>query len=139
MSRFLEVNDLRIRFATDDGLVKAVDGLTFGLERGKTLGIVGESGSGKSVTSLGILGLHRGIGRTSVAGEVWLDGENLVSAAADYVRQLRGKKMSMIFQDPLTAMHPYFTIGAQIIEGYRIHHKVSKAVARDRAGEMLDL
>ncbi|MEN3306191.1 MAG: peptide/nickel transport system ATP-binding protein [Micromonosporaceae bacterium] len=135
---FLDVRDLRISFQTDDGLVKAVDGLTFGLERGKTLGIVGESGSGKSVTSLGILGLHRGIGRTSVAGEVWLDGENLVSAAADYVRQLRGKKMSMIFQDPLTAMHPYFTIGAQIIEGYRIHHQVSKAVARDRAVEMLD-
>jgi peptide/nickel transport system ATP-binding protein len=135
---FLDVRDLRISFDTDDGLVKAVDGLTFALERGKTLGIVGESGSGKSVTSLGILGLHRGRGRTHVSGEVWLDGEDLVSASPEYVRQLRGQKMSMIFQDPLTAMHPYFSIGAQIVEGYRIHHDVSKAVARERAVEMLD-
>jgi peptide/nickel transport system ATP-binding protein len=135
---FLDVRDLRISFNTDDGLVKAVDGISFGLERGKTLGIVGESGSGKSVTSLGILGLHRGHGNTRVSGEVWLDGEDLVSATPEYVRGLRGQKMSMIFQDPLTAMHPYFTIGAQIIEAYRIHHKVSKSVARDRAIEMLD-
>jgi peptide/nickel transport system ATP-binding protein len=135
---FLDVRDLRISFRTDDGLVKAVDGLTFGLERGKTLGIVGESGSGKSVTSLGILGLHRGQGNTTVAGEVWLDGEDLVSATPEHVRSLRGAKMAMIFQDPLTAMHPYFTIGAQITEAYRIHNKVSKKVARQRAIEMLN-
>jgi len=102
MSNFLEVNDLRIHFATDDGLVKAVDGLTFGLERGHTLGIVGESGSGKSVTSLGILGLHRG-GSARVRGEVWLDGEELISAPREEVRRLRGRKMAMIFQDPLAA------------------------------------
>jgi peptide/nickel transport system ATP-binding protein len=135
---FLDVRDLRIHFATDDGLVKAVDGLNFTLGRGKTLGIVGESGSGKSVTSLGILGLHRGRGRTRVSGEVWLDGENLVSASPEYVRQLRGQKMSMIFQDPLTALHPYFTVGAQIVEAYRIHHNVNKQQARERAVEMLD-
>jgi peptide/nickel transport system ATP-binding protein len=134
---FLDVRDLRIHFKTDDGVVKAVDGLTFQLERGETLGIVGESGSGKSVTSLGILGLHRR-GSAKISGEVWLDGEELIGASPERVRLLRGSKMSMIFQDPLTAMHPYYTVGAQIIEAYRVHHKVSKADARKRAIEMLD-
>jgi peptide/nickel transport system ATP-binding protein len=135
---FLDVQDLRIHFKTDDGLVKAVDGVSFALERGKTLGIVGESGSGKSVTSLGILGLHRRHANTRVSGQVWLDGEDLVSAPRERVRQLRGQKMAMIFQDPLTSMHPYYTIGAQIIEAYRVHNNVSKSVARERAIEMLD-
>jgi len=134
---FLDVRDLRVHFKTDDGVVKAVDGLSFGVERGRTLGIVGESGSGKSVTSLGILGLHRQR-NAQVSGEVWLDGEELIGADPEHVRQLRGRKMAMIFQDPLTAMHPYFSIGAQIIEAYRVHHQVSKAVARARAVEMLD-
>ncbi|MEV6985158.1 ABC transporter ATP-binding protein [Sphaerisporangium sp. NPDC051017] len=133
---FLELNDLRIHFPTDDGLVKSVDGLSFELARGRTLGIVGESGSGKSVTSLGILGLHKG-GRAKISGEIWLDGEELVAAGAEHVRTLRGKKMAMIFQDPLSAMHPYYTVGAQIIEAYRIHNKVSKAVARKHAVDLL--
>ncbi|GII51784.1 dipeptide/oligopeptide/nickel ABC transporter ATP-binding protein [Planotetraspora thailandica] len=133
---FLELKDLRIHFPTDDGLVKSVDGLSFSLERGKTLGIVGESGSGKSVTSLGILGLHKG-GRAQIGGEIWLDGEELVAADAEHVRTLRGKKMAMIFQDPLSAMHPFYTVGAQIIEAYRIHNDVSKKVARKHAIEML--
>ncbi len=137
MSNFLEVNDLRIHFKTDDGVVKAVDGLTFGLERGRTLGIVGESGSGKSVTSLGILGLHRG-GNARVRGEVWLDGEELIGASREEVRKLRGRKMAMIFQDPLAAMHPFYTIGHQITEAYRVHNKVSRDVARRKAVEMLD-
>ncbi|MEU0481427.1 ABC transporter ATP-binding protein [Streptosporangium sp. NPDC006013] len=135
-SSFLELRDLRIHFPTDDGLVKSVDGLSFQLERGKTLGIVGESGSGKSVTSLGILGLHKG-GRAKISGEIWLDGEELVTASADHVRTLRGKKMAMIFQDPLSAMHPFYTVGAQIVEAYRIHHQVSKKVARKHAIDML--
>ncbi|GAA5075773.1 peptide/nickel transport system ATP-binding protein [Thermocatellispora tengchongensis] len=133
---FLELKDLRIHFPTDDGLVKSVDGLSFSLERGKTLGIVGESGSGKSVTSLGILGLHKG-GPARISGEIWLDGEELVSATPEHVRGLRGKKMAMIFQDPLSAMHPYYTVGDQIIEAYRIHHKVSKKAARKHAIDML--
>ncbi|MBX6386365.1 MAG: ABC transporter ATP-binding protein [Microbispora sp.] len=133
---FLEVKDLRIHFPTDDGLVKSVDGLSFSLERGKTLGIVGESGSGKSVTSLGILGLHKG-GRARISGEIWLDGEELVGASAEHVRTLRGKKMAMIFQDPLSAMHPFYTVGDQIIEAYRIHNDVSKKVARKHAIDML--
>jgi peptide/nickel transport system ATP-binding protein len=135
---FLDVKNLKIQFKTDDGVVKAVDGLSFGLGRGKTLGIVGESGSGKSVTSLGILGLHRGRGRSAdVSGEIWLDGEELISLPQERVRQLRGQKMAMIFQDPLTSMHPYYSIGNQIVEAYRVHNAVSKQVAKRRAIDML--
>ena len=133
---FLDVRDLRIHFPTEDGVVKSVDGLTFTLELGKTLGIVGESGSGKSVTSLGILGLHNRL-NAKVSGEIWLDGQELVSASPSAVRELRGKKMAMIFQDPLSALHPFYTVGTQIIEAYRIHNKVSKAVARKHAIDLL--
>ena len=133
---FLEVRDLRIHFPTDDGLVKSVDGVSFSLERGRTLGIVGESGSGKSVTSLGILGLHKG-GRAVMTGEIWLDGEELVAAPAEQVRRLRGKKMAMIFQDPMSSLHPFYTIGAQIIEAYRVHNDVSKKLARAHAIDLL--
>ncbi|WP_035845925.1 ABC transporter ATP-binding protein [Kitasatospora azatica] len=137
-SAFLSVRDLRIHFDTDDGLVKSVDGVSFDLEPGRTLGIVGESGSGKSVTSLGIMGLHN-TKRARISGEIWLDGEELVAAEPDRVRQLRGRSMAMIFQDPLTAMHPYYTVGQQIIEAYLVHHpKASKRDARKRAIEMLD-
>jgi peptide/nickel transport system ATP-binding protein len=132
----LEVRDLRVRFKTDDGLVKAVDGLSFDLERGHTLGIVGESGSGKSVTSMAIMGLHRGSG-TEITGEIRLDGEDLVSAGPEQVRRLRGSKMAMIFQDPLSALHPYFTVGGQISEAYLIHNKVSRKAARQHAIDML--
>jgi peptide/nickel transport system ATP-binding protein len=134
---FLEVRDLRVHFPTDDGLVKSVDGLSFQLERGKTLGIVGESGSGKSVTSLSIMGLHKK-GTATITGEVYLNGENLIGKSVDHVRRLRGKTMAMIFQDPLSAMHPFYTVGHQIIEAYRIHHDVSKEVARKHAIDMLD-
>jgi peptide/nickel transport system ATP-binding protein len=133
---FLEVKDLKISFPTDDGLVRSVDGLSFALERGKTLGIVGESGSGKSVTSLGILGLHNKR-NADVSGQIWLDGDELISAEPERVRKLRGSKMSMIFQDPLSAMHPYYTVGHQIVEAYRVHHNVSKQVARKHAVDML--
>jgi peptide/nickel transport system ATP-binding protein len=136
MTSFLDVRDLRIHFPTDDGVVKSVDGLSFALERGRTLGIVGESGSGKSVTSLGILGLHNKR-NARVSGEIWLDGTELVAASPESVRRLRGRRMAMIFQDPLSAMHPYYTVGAQIIEAYRVHNKVTKAVARKHAIDML--
>ncbi|MYS95546.1 MULTISPECIES: ABC transporter ATP-binding protein [Streptomyces] len=134
---FLSVRDLRIHFDTDDGLVKSVDGVSFDVRKGKTLGIVGESGSGKSVTSLGVMGLHRSA-RAHVSGEVWLDGQELIGADPDDVRRLRGRKMAMIFQDPLSAMHPYYSVGHQIVEAYRVHNDVSKKVARQRAIEMLD-
>jgi peptide/nickel transport system ATP-binding protein len=133
---FLDVRDLRIHFPTDDGVVRAVDGLSFALARGRTLGIVGESGSGKSVTSLGILGLHTYSG-ARVSGQVFLDGDELIGQSKEFVRRLRGAKMAMIFQDPLSAMHPYYTVGAQIVEAYRIHNDVSKKAARTRAIELL--
>ncbi|MDT0382062.1 ABC transporter ATP-binding protein [Streptomyces sp. DSM 42041] len=139
---FLEVRDLHVHFPTEDGLVKSVDGLSFTLEKGKTLGIVGESGSGKSVTSLGIMGLHTvgqyGRQKARISGEILLEGTDLLSAPPDEVRKLRGREMAMIFQDPLSALHPYFTIGHQIVEAYRIHHDVDKKTARKRAVEMLD-
>jgi peptide/nickel transport system ATP-binding protein len=134
---FLDVRGLKIHFPTDDGLVKAVDGLTFSLEKGRTLGIVGESGSGKSVTSLGILGLHKGT-RAKLEGEIWLGGNELIAATKEEVRRMRGDRMAMIFQDPLSALHPYFTVGSQIAEAYRVHNDVSKKAARARAIEMLD-
>ena len=135
-SAMLDVRDLKIHFPTDDGLVKAVDGVSYTLDRGKTLGIVGESGSGKSVTSLGIMGLHHGT-NAKITGSIWLDGEDLVAASAARVRELRGSKMAMIFQDPLSSLHPYYTVGAQISEAYLIHNKVSKKAAKDHAVDML--
>ncbi|WP_236792536.1 ABC transporter ATP-binding protein [Amycolatopsis sp. GM8] len=131
---FLELKDLRVHFPTADGLVKSVDGLSFSLERGRTLGIVGESGSGKSVTSLAIMGLHKG---AEVSGEIRLGGQELVGASAEEVRRLRGKRMAMIFQDPLSSLHPYYTIGQQIVEAYRLHNKVTKQVARKHAIDLL--
>ena len=133
----LELRDLSVHFPTDDGLVRAVDGVSFRLDRGRTLGIVGESGSGKSVSSLAVMGLHHGT-RARIRGEIWLDGEELVAADAGRIRRLRGKKMAMIFQDPLSSLHPYYTVGNQIIEAYRLHNEVSKAAARTHAIEMLN-
>jgi peptide/nickel transport system ATP-binding protein len=132
----LEVDDLHIHFPTDDGLVKAVDGLTFTLERGRTLGIVGESGSGKSVTSLGIMGLHHG-SNARITGHIKLDGEELVGATANRIRELRGSKMAMIFQDPLSSLHPFYTVGSQIAEAYLVHNQVGKKVARKHAVDLL--
>ena len=112
------MRDLHVHFPTEDGLVKSVDGLSFDLARGQTLGIVGESGSGKSVTSQAILGLHKGT-QAEVSGEIWLDGKDLVRASEGDMRALRGNEMAMIFQDPLSSLHPFYTIGGQIVEAYR--------------------
>jgi len=133
----LEVEDLRVHFRTQDGLVKAVDGVSYSLERGRTLGIVGESGSGKSVTSLAVMGLHHG-SSAQISGHIRLDGEELVGAPPARVRELRGDKMAMIFQDPLSSLHPYFSVGSQIVEAYRVHHPdATKKQARQRAVDML--
>ncbi|CAM3412146.1 ABC transporter ATP-binding protein [Stackebrandtia soli] len=134
---YLSVEDLRVQFRTEDGIVKAVDGLSFDLDRGKTLGIVGESGSGKSVTSLTVLGLHNP-SNTTITGQIRVGDVDVVKASPEKVRRMRGRDMAMIFQDPLTALHPFYTVGRQIVEAYRVHHKVSKAVAYKRAIEMLD-
>ncbi|GAA0481982.1 ABC transporter ATP-binding protein [Streptomyces sp. NPDC046215] len=134
---FLSVRDLYVRFDTEDGVVQAVDGLDFELERGRTLGIVGESGSGKSVTNLAVLGLHDRR-RTEIRGEILLDGQELTGAPEPTLEKLRGNKMAMIFQDSLTALSPYYTVGRQIAEPFRKHTGASRREARQRAVEMLD-
>ncbi|MCB5909775.1 ABC transporter ATP-binding protein [Streptomyces pinistramenti] len=133
---FLSVRDLYVRFSTEDGIVKAVDGLSFDLERGQTLGIVGESGSGKSVTNLAVLGLHNPKA-TEIAGEIHLDGQELTGAKEKTLEKLRGNKMAMIFQDALTALSPYYTVGRQIAEPFMKHTGASKREGRQRAIEML--
>ncbi|MFZ0325499.1 MAG: ABC transporter ATP-binding protein [Actinomycetes bacterium] len=134
---FLDVIDLSVTFPTEDGDVHAVNGVSFSLERDKTLAIVGESGSGKSVTSQAIMGL---INRkaASVTGEAWLNGIDLVSASDAEIRALRGDDMAMIFQDPLSSLHPFYTIGKQLIEAIRVHQDVNKGDARKMAIAMLD-
>jgi peptide/nickel transport system ATP-binding protein len=136
-SSFLSVRDLVVHFKTVDGIVKATDGLSYEVDRGKTLGIVGESGSGKSVSSSAILGLHRGT-NALVSGEIILDGTDLLTISDEAMRKRRGKDVAMIFQDPLSAMHPYYTVGNQIAEAYKVHNDVSKKAAKARAIEMLD-
>jgi peptide/nickel transport system ATP-binding protein len=133
---YLSVNNLTVQFPTEDGLVNAVDGVSLSVVRGRTLAIVGESGSGKSVTALAIMGL---LNRKSakVSGEVWLDGEELVDKSDNEVRKLRGSKMAMIFQDPMSSLHPFYRVGAQLAEAAMVHRKVSKAAARAEAIEML--
>src|SRR6201990_2778664 len=131
----LEVRDLRVHFPTDDGLVKAINVMSYSLGRGRTLGIVGESGSGKTVSSLTVMGLQ---GKNAqISGEIWLGGEQLVGIDPDEVRKLRGSRVAMIFQDPLSSLHPYYTVGHRIIEAYRVHNDVSRAVARKRAVDLL--
>jgi len=132
----LEVKDLRVHFDTDDGVVKAVDGVNFSLDRGQTLGIVGESGSGKSVTNMAIMGLARG-GR--VSGEVLFEGRDLLKMHTSELRAIRGKQIAMIFQDPLSSLHPYYKVGAQISEMILAHEKVSKKDAHQRAIDLLRL
>ena len=134
---FLVVEDLTVRFPTADGLVQAVSGLSYTVEQGKTLGIVGESGSGKSVSSLAVMGLHDAK-RTQQSGSIRVGGKEVLGLSNDAMRKIRGREVSMIFQDPLTALHPFYKVGAQISEGYRAHHDVSKAKARTKAIEMLD-
>ncbi len=134
---FLQVKDLRVQFSTEDGVVRAVDGVSFALERGRTLGIVGESGSGKSVTSLAILGLHNPK-RTRMSGEIRLNGRNVLGLPDEQIRKLRGREVSMIFQDPLSSLHPFYKIGKQIINAYKVHHpSATTAQARTHAIDML--
>jgi peptide/nickel transport system ATP-binding protein len=134
----LEVEDLRVHFETEDGLVKAVDGISYTVDRGQTLGIVGESGSGKSVSSLTVMGLTRAR-NARISGTVRFNGKDLLGASDDELRAIRGDDIAMIFQDPLSSLHPFYKVGNQIVEGIRAHRDVSKAQARDRAIEMLDL
>jgi peptide/nickel transport system ATP-binding protein len=134
---FLEVEDLRVEFSTDDGVVKAVDGVSFNVDKNRTLAIVGESGSGKSVTSAAIMGLHNR--RTAlVEGSVRLDGQELITATPETVRGLRGKRMAMIFQDPLSSLHPFYSVGDQLVEAVKVHQKIGNKEALKLAKDMLD-
>jgi peptide/nickel transport system ATP-binding protein len=132
----LEVNDLKTYFQTDDGIVKAVDGVSFSVEKGKTLGIVGESGSGKSVTCLTIMGLNDRK-NTITSGEALFNGENLLTTGTRRLRDIRGNDIAMIFQDPMTSLNPVRSIGTQLIEAVQLHRDVSKKGARARALELL--
>ncbi len=133
----LSVRDLKVHFPTEDGLVHAVDGLSFDLRQGEILGIVGESGSGKSVTSQAIMGLYRGT-RARLSGIIELDGVDLLTLSDEELRLRRGKDIAMVFQDPLSALHPYYTVGNQVMEAYLVHNDTSKQEARARTIEMLD-
>jgi len=134
----LSVRDLHVHFNTDDGLVKAVDGVSYDIAPGRTLGIVGESGSGKSVSSLTVMGLTRSKTST-ITGEVRFGGRDLLTASDDEMRQIRGEEIAMIFQDPLSSLHPFYRIGDQLVEAVQAHHDVSKAAALDKAVELLRL
>jgi peptide/nickel transport system ATP-binding protein len=134
----LRVEDLHVEFHTEDGVVHAVDGITYQVDAGKTLGIVGESGSGKSVASLTTLGLTRTQG-ASVSGKILFEGRDLVALSDDELRSIRGNDIAMVFQDPLSSLHPFFKVGAQLIEAVQAHQDVSKAKARERAVELLGL
>jgi peptide/nickel transport system ATP-binding protein len=132
----LEVQDLKTYFRTDDGIVKAVDGVSFNLEKGKTLGIVGESGSGKSVTCLTIMGLNNRR-NTITSGRAMFKGHDLIAMSPRRLREIRGNDVAMIFQDPMTSLNPVHTIGRQLVEAILLHRDVTKAQARARALEML--
>ncbi|MGB9739435.1 ABC transporter ATP-binding protein [Chloroflexus sp.] len=139
MAPLLEVRDLRTYFHTQDGIVKAVDGVSFYVNRGETLGIVGESGCGKSVTSLSIMRLIPNPPGKIVSGQILFDGEDLLQASEEEMRRIRGNRIAMIFQDPMTSLNPVLTIGRQITESLELHLKLSKKEARDRAIELLDM
>jgi peptide/nickel transport system ATP-binding protein len=133
----LEVQDLRVSFDTPDGVVRAVRGVSFSIDRGKTLAVVGESGSGKSVATQTITGLTRG---AKVSGTAYFDGTDLITADPATLRRLRGAQIGMIFQDPLSSLHPHYRIGWQIVEMIRAHDRqISKRAARRRAADLLTL
>jgi len=132
----LSIRDLTVEFSTEDGVVHAVTGVSYDLQRGETLGIVGESGSGKSVTCLTIMGLNAKR-NTDSSGEALWKGKDLLTMKQGELRDIRGNEISMIFQDPMTSLNPVHTIGKQLVEAVQLHRDVSKRVARSRALELL--
>ncbi|HMC14017.1 MAG TPA: ABC transporter ATP-binding protein, partial [Albitalea sp.] len=134
----LEVNDLRTTFSTDEGEFAAVDGIGFSVEAGRTLAIVGESGCGKSVTALSIMGLLPQPAGRVAGGSIRFDGRELVGLPMRDLQDLRGNRIAMIFQEPMTSLNPAFTIGEQIVEGLRRHRRLSRAEAWDKALAMLE-
>jgi len=135
----LDVKNLRTYFYTDEGVVKAVDDVSFSLRKGEVIGIVGESGSGKSVTNLSVMNLIQSPPGKIVGGEVLFGGEDILKLKTEKLRQIRGAKISMIFQDPMTSLNPFLRISTQMIETLQLHQKLNKVDARNRAIEMLTL
>lgn len=135
----LEVKDLRTAFFSDNGVIPAVDGVSFNIKEGEILGIVGESGCGKSVTSLSIMGLVPYPPGRIVGGEILLNGEDLTIASEKRMREVRGNEVAMIFQEPMTSLNPVYTIGNQLIEAIRLHQKLNKKEAKERAIETMKL
>ncbi|MFN8152420.1 MAG: ABC transporter ATP-binding protein [Solirubrobacterales bacterium] len=134
----LSVEDLKVHFETDEGIVKAVDGVSFEVKRGEMLGIVGESGSGKSVANLTILGLTRA-SNAEISGRIMFEGRNLLELEGEDLRTIRGNEIAMIFQDPLSSLHPFFKVGDQLVEAIQVHRDVSKEEARKHATDLLGL
>ena len=134
----LDVEDLRVHFRTEDGVVRAVDGISYSVDRGQVLGIVGESGSGKSVSNLTIMGLTRSQS-ADISGRAVFEGRDLLTLGNEEMRRVRGDDIAMIFQDPLSSLHPFYKVGRQLVEAIRAHRDVSKAQALDRAIDLLGL
>ncbi|HET9104583.1 MAG TPA: ABC transporter ATP-binding protein [Solirubrobacteraceae bacterium] len=134
----LSVEDLHVSFRTDDGIVHAVDGISYDVYPGRTLGIVGESGSGKTVSSLTALGLTR-TRSSQISGRIMFDGHDVVSMPDDELRKIRGNDIAMIFQDPLSSLHPFYKVGWQLVEAMQTHRSIRKAAAKARAAELLEL
>ncbi len=137
MGNLLEVKDLRTYFYTDDGVVKAVDGVEFEVKAGETIGIVGESGCGKSITAMSILRLIQSPPGKIVSGEILFEGEDLVKVSEKRIREIRGNSISMIFQEPMTSLNPVFTAGYQIEEILKLHQNLDEKEAREKAIEMI--
>src|SRR5213595_726010 len=135
----LSVDGLKTYFQTEDGVVKAVDGVTFELKKGETIGIVGESGSGKSVTNLSVMRLIPEPPGKIVGGDIIFDGIDVCKLSLEDVRRIRGKRMAMIFQDPMTSLNPFLKISTQLMEVTRLHLGHSKQRARDHAVKMLKM
>jgi len=139
MGTLLEVKNLKTHFFTDDGVVRAVDGITYDLEEGETIGLVGESGCGKSVSALSLLRLIPTPPGRIVDGEVWFEGENLLKVDEDEIRHIRGNRIAMIFQEPMTSLNPVLTIGRQLTEALELHMHMDRRAATKRAIELLEM
>ena len=138
MEKLLEVKDLKTYFYTEEGVVRSVDGVSFSVAKGETLGVVGESGCGKSITSMSIMQLIEKPGKI-INGEIIFKGEDLLKKSTEEMRKIRGKEIAMIFQEPMTSLNPVYTIGQQITEALLIHEDITKEEAHDRAVKMLEL
>lgn len=137
--KLLEIKDLVIRYETGDGVVEAVNGVSLYLEKGRTLGLVGETGAGKTTVAKGIMRIVPNPPGKIVSGQILFEGENLLEKSIAEMRQIRGDEISMIFQDPMTSLNPVMTVGDQIAEVIKLHQKLSKSEAKQRAKEMLEM